>query len=131
MKQFPEHYGLGRLERACARLRQSAHRAANLAVASPDYQRLVLSMGGWLTGEPWTAELAPAQVLALKAPVIGHARAVLERDYQRMRKRGRSLARLDHAHMHRLRIAAKKLRYAAGFFAPLFRASARSPCSKR
>lgn len=120
MKQFPEHYGLGRLERACVRLRQSAHRAANFAVASPDYQRLVLSMGGWLTEEPWTAELTPAQVLALKAPVTGHAKAVLERDYQRIRKRGRSLAQLDFAQTHRLRIAAKKLRYAAGFFALLF-----------
>lgn len=118
--QYPEHHGLHRLERTCARLRQSAHRAASLAVASPDYQRLVLSMGGWLTEEPWAAQQTQTQALALQAPVAGHAKAVLERDYERVRKRGRTLARLDFPQMHRLRIAAKKLRYAAGFFAPLF-----------
>jgi CHAD domain-containing protein len=45
---------------------------------------------------------------------------VLERCHRRVLKRGRGIGSADPARLHRLRIALKQLRYAAGFFAPLF-----------
>ncbi|HSQ04373.1 MAG TPA: CHAD domain-containing protein, partial [Burkholderiales bacterium] len=44
----------------------------------------------------------------------------LEQRYQLVRKRGRNIGRLGDTDLHRLRIAVKKLRYAAEFFGALF-----------
>lgn len=56
--------------------------------------------------------------------VMTWARGALNRRYKQLRKAGRGFARLDAAERHRLRIAAKRLRYAAEGFLPLFGAKA-------
>src|SRR5262249_6997670 len=47
-------------------------------------------------------------------------RAVLDERHHKVMRRGRKLASLDSEQLHRLRIAIKKLRYAAGFLRPIF-----------
>jgi CHAD domain-containing protein len=47
---------------------------------------------------------------------------VLERRYDQVRKKGRKLGGLPPRELHRLRIAIKKFRYAADFFAGLYEA---------
>jgi len=47
-------------------------------------------------------------------------RAVLDQRHTRVAKRGRKIASLDGKRLHRLRIAIKKLRYAADFLRPAF-----------
>jgi CHAD domain-containing protein len=49
---------------------------------------------------------------------FGHA--LLEQHHQKVERRGRHLGRLDREHLHKLRIAIKKLRYAATFLRPAF-----------
>jgi CHAD domain-containing protein len=44
----------------------------------------------------------------------------MERQWRRVRKKGRKLATLDEPALHEVRIRAKKARYAAEFFADLF-----------
>lgn len=63
----------------------------------------------------------------MKCPPSGAAgrldafgRAVLEQRHDKAMRRGRKLKSLDSARLHRLRIAIKKLRYAAGFLRPAF-----------
>lgn len=51
------------------------------------------------------------------------ARAVLDKRHARVLQRGRKLGSLDDKHLHRLRIAIKKLRYAAVFLRPAFASS--------
>ncbi|MBS0517195.1 MAG: CHAD domain-containing protein [Proteobacteria bacterium] len=48
------------------------------------------------------------------------ARAMLERHHGKVSRRGRKIASLDIERLHRLRIAIKKLRYAASFVRPAF-----------
>ncbi|MBI2753984.1 MAG: CHAD domain-containing protein [Betaproteobacteria bacterium] len=120
MEQFPGHRGLAALERACARLRVAANRDAQRALASRRYQLLVLGVAAWLGEERWLAASSVKARRAWELPVRDHAVAVLVRYHRRLLKRGRGLRRLSLRRLHRLRIAAKKLRYAAGFFAPLF-----------
>jgi len=48
------------------------------------------------------------------------ARSVLETRHDKVVKRGRKLGSLDERRLHRLRIAIKKLRYAASFLQPAF-----------
>jgi CHAD domain-containing protein len=55
------------------------------------------------------------------------ARAVLERRHEKVMKRGRKLQSLDDRRLHRLRIAIKKLRYAAVFLRPAFASRAAKP----
>ena len=56
----------------------------------------------------------------LDQPVLKFARKILQRDQKRLRRRARHLADASPAMRHRLRIAAKKTRYAAEFFSALF-----------
>lgn len=119
-QQFPGHRGLMALERASHRLREAANRAARRALASRREQALLLELGGWLAAAPWCAAGADKAQLAWQAPVREHAAQVLERCHRRALKRGRAVGSASLPRLHRLRIAVKKLRYAGGFFGPLF-----------
>ena len=120
LQQFPGHAGLAAIERACARLRGEAKRSARRLFASRRTQRLLLGLGGWLAQEPWLAAEADEMGAAWRADVREHATQVLDRYERRALKRGGKLDSSSLRRLHRLRIATKKLRYAAGFFSPLF-----------
>lgn len=55
-----------------------------------------------------------------ETPVRKFAKRQLRRRAKKLRKRGRHIMELDAAALHRLRIATKKLRYAAEFFRDLY-----------
>ena len=119
-QQFPGHRGLLALERASARLRDEANRAARRALASRREQALLLELGGWLATEPWCTAGSEKAQRAWQAPGRDHATDVLERYHRRALKRGRAIGSAGLPRLHRLRIAIKKLRYAASYFRPLF-----------
>ena len=101
--------------RRCLRLGRVHLRAAQDAVASAAWQRLWLELGRLLADGAWAHENA-----TLALPVEDFAALVLQQRAAALKKRGKHLQTLDAAGRHRLRIAAKKLRYAAEFFAALF-----------
>ena len=117
LEQFHDHAGLAALVRSAEGLREDANRRARRRFASRRYQRLVLGLAAWLSREPW---LELEERHAWEADVRDHAEHVLDRYHRRVRRRGRGIESLDLKELHRLRIATKKLRYAAIFFAPLF-----------
>ena len=102
-------------ERRCTRLRRAHLRAAQSAVASHAWQRLWLELGRLLADAAWQQDQE-----ALALPLGGFAAGLLQQRAAVLKKRGKRLQHLDAAGRHRLRIAAKKLRYAAEFFAALF-----------
>lgn len=83
---------------------------------SPEFTRLVLDLGRALMQASETGKAAPA------AP--GNAQAwaanILEKRWLALRKRCRHFARLNPNERHLARIAAKKMRYAADAFLPLY-----------
>ena len=117
--RYAQHRGLAALTRSAANLRQAANRAARRAVRSARGQGLLLALGAWTSAETWLEGLDVAQHTEMQRPVSGFARTVLDAALERVRKRGRHFANLAPPELHRLRIAAKKLRYATEFFAPL------------
>lgn len=119
---FADHAALAQFARECARLRRGANRKARRAVASARYQRLVLGFAAWLAAEKWLTDADETLSATQRSPAREFAAAVLERRYARVRKRGRKLRQLSAAELHRLRISAKKLRYAMDFVTPLFAA---------
>jgi triphosphatase len=107
-----ERRGFQRLRLRASRKRRF-HRAATQAEAgSQRFTCLLLALGRFRIGLELAAPDPPAAVLA--SDVLGASE-------RRLRKRGKRLREADAAARHRVRVAAKKLRYAAEFLAPLFR----------
>lgn len=117
--RYAQHPGMAALTRSAANLRQAANRSARRAVRGARGQGLLLALGAWTHAETWLEGLDVAQRAGMQHPVAGFAHTVLDAALARVRKRGRHFANLAPPELHRLRVAAKKLRYAAEFFAPL------------
>jgi len=97
-----------------------SHRQAAEAVASVRFARLALGLGAWLTGKRWRVASPRRRQKQLQAPLVRFSRKVLARDRAALLRRGRRLAHADAEARHRLRIAAKKTRYASEFFQSLY-----------
>jgi CHAD domain-containing protein len=110
---------LAPLTQACESIVQEKHRQAADALASARFARLTLAFGAWLTGRRWRGGRQGRRQKKLQAPLTQFSRQVLARDQAALLRRGRRLAHADAAARHRLRIAAKKTRYASEFFQSL------------
>ncbi len=99
---------------------QQAHTAAAQAVVSPRYEIFVLALQSWVSERGWRLTLVPGDKARLAMRIKTFARCILDNDQQRLRKRGRKLGGADVEARHRVRIAAKKTRYAAEFFGSLY-----------
>jgi CHAD domain-containing protein len=106
---------------ACLLAAQSrAYERAVAALDSPRFAALMLTSARWLETGEWLRSDEPVRKRLREGPTDEFARAQLDRLGRQVRKRGRKLARLDNERRHRLRIKAKKLRYAAEFFSGSF-----------
>jgi CHAD domain-containing protein len=88
------------------------------ASASPRLQRLLLAVGALLA-----ALESPTADPVMREPARNLAKATLAARARRLEKRGKHLVRASPTERHQARIAAKKLRYVAEVFAPLFSGS--------
>lgn len=93
---------------------------------SPEVNRLMLRLVTWLEAGPWLMERDPRRVAARERPLRRTAARILDKKRRRVKRQGRDLATIDPHARHRVRIEAKKLRYAAEFFAGLARGPKRS-----
>jgi triphosphatase len=86
---------------------------------SRDFQQLLLRLVEWVEAGPWRLDDDPLRAALRDCPVRATAASLLRRQRRKVKRRGRHLADLDPHDRHRVRIDAKKLRYAAEFFAGL------------
>ncbi len=96
------------------------HQVAAAAVTSDRYGRLMGELSGWLERQGWREHQGAKARAALSKSVCKFADAILHADQQRLLKRGRRLRNAPPEARHRVRIAAKKTRYAAEFFGSLY-----------
>ena len=80
---------------------------------------------------PWREGAEPERLSDLLRPARELARETLAACLKKAHKRAKNLAKLDTEERHALRIALKKLRYTAEFFAPLFPAKSVTPFLQR
>lgn len=120
MHAYPGEPALLPLQQAALAEARARRAKAGQALGSVRYARLMLRLVAWLHGERWRQDAAPEQQQALAAPVKRFARHVLKEGKRRMERRARKLAAADAPARHRLRIAAKRMRYATEFFASLY-----------
>jgi inorganic triphosphatase YgiF len=130
-REFPRHAGFAELMRYCRNARGAAWRQARRAVNSARYRQLILDVVGVIADDAWLKQLDAKQLATASALATRFAAGVLAERYARVRRRGRNLEKLSAAQLHRLRIAIKKLRYAADAFASLFAPAATVPLLKR
>ena len=97
-----------------ARRRAQQRAKAQEAVASPRFLQLLLALGAFF------ADIAQAATPDAAAPALAFATTLLGQREQKLRKLGKRLPTATDGERHEVRIAAKKLRYAAEFFSPLF-----------
>jgi len=102
--------------------------AAADAVSTERYAELMRNLGGWLHDAAWRGHCSARQRKALSKSALGFADEALAQSSKRLLKRGRKLrgsgadrgANRGAEARHRVRIAAKRARYAAEFFQSLY-----------
>lgn len=108
----------GPLHDRIAAAREAAYDRVGEVLSSPRARRLMLDLAEWIAGDDWLGSSGgetdgnqPARAFAVTA---------LNRFRRKVKKDGHDLARADDEARHEVRKDAKKLRYAAEFFASLF-----------
>ena len=113
--EFRGQRSIARLRARVTRRRRRLSSDARDAIATSRFQRLLLALGAFFATLARTP--GPASLPTLARDWIG---PVLQQRHDKLSKRARHIHRISAAERHRARVAAKKLRYAAEFFAPLF-----------
>jgi inorganic triphosphatase YgiF len=117
---LPGEPSLVALEKMAMTARAAGYEMVRQAILSPRYTSLLLELASWLDGRCWRNQPVSERSTLLLRPVTEMAGALLAQRHKQARKRGRGFAHAAPAARHELRIALKKLRYAADFFRSLF-----------
>ena len=107
--------GLGARLRGARRI---AYARAAASVESERFRRLLVDLMIWIETGPWTASEAAAH--ERQRPIARFASRELGKRRDKIVRHGKRLRELDPHARHKLRIEAKKLRYAADVFGELF-----------
>lgn len=103
--------------------RAAAYATAIGAVQSARFRAAMLDLAEWIETGAWRRDDDEERSEARDRPVAEHARKQLVRLRKRIKRKGAGLRHLSVAKRHRLRIRAKRLRYATEFFAATFPAA--------
>jgi len=108
--------GWDHLKDAAEALRAQAYAEVRETLSAERYTRFHLMLGAWIERRAWQADGgADSPARFVEATASFAARALSER-HRKVLKRGKHFRRLTPEARHQLRLAVKKLRYAADFF---------------
>lgn len=102
---------------ACAARRAAAYQDLDITAALPGIAARIAAI---TDSTAWRDALPAEAQSALDEPLEPFAAAILRRRHRRVRRAGRHFKSLEPEALHELRLAGKRLRYAAEFFADLF-----------
>lgn len=131
-RAFTDDRAVARLLAAAERRRLDAYAALDGFLHGAGFRTLGIRLACLVAGRPWEhppatldddparREAADKQMAALASPLDDFAGHALARRLARVGEAGDDLSALPADALHRLRIQAKRLRYAAEFFAPLY-----------
>jgi CHAD domain-containing protein len=135
---LPGDRRIAALLRALGGRRAAAYAALGEALEAPAFRHLLLDGLALLLHRPWRepaegedpAAAAERRAL-LDEPLPVFAARMLDKRWHRLCERGEEIAALDAEALHELRLEAKRLRYVAELFAPLWRGKASRRFLKR
>jgi inorganic triphosphatase YgiF len=116
----PNSAGVMVLTRELQEKREEALSRAVAAIESARFRALVLDTAAWIETGDWTRTVNGLAQALREQPISVTAVAQLKKRWKKILKNGARLDELDPQRRHRLRIQAKKLRYASEFFAGVF-----------
>ncbi len=119
-KVLPDDATLRRLRAAAERRRRQAYAALREWLSGAEFRRLGLALAGLAGGRAWMGALAPAQVETLALGLEAFAGRALARRLRRLAAAGEAIEHLDAAALHAIRLRAKRMRYVAEVFAPIY-----------
>ena len=111
---------LGGLRKAVEQRRKSSYGALETVLADARCSRFLLSLGHMVERRGWRNEIDSEALAILSQPIPAFADKILARLHRKALKRGAHFRQLKTDAQHDLKIALKKLRYAAEFFLPLY-----------
>ncbi len=117
---FPNEAKLHRLLAAAERRRRACHVELRRFLESSDFRRLGIQLACLAGSTGWQASLGETEEIALASPLTDFAAHVLSRRLKRLAQMGDDIAGLEPSALHAIRLRAKRLRYAAEIFAPLY-----------
>ena len=106
-----------RLVAAARRRRQTAYRALRAHLNGEGFRDLLVLLAAAAHARPWEGGVAPA---VLAVPVADFGAVALQKRFKRLMAPGADVAGLAEARLHDIRLDAKRMRYAAELFAPLY-----------
>jgi inorganic triphosphatase YgiF len=119
-KACPSVTGFDALEQVAEKRRSDAYGEVRLALADRRCSCFVIGLGGWIEARGWRSDVAPEGLGQLAEPAINFAGRMLSDQHAKVLKRGHRFKSLTAEDLHRLRLAAKRLRYVADFLLPLY-----------
>ncbi|MDB5459559.1 MAG: domain containing protein [Caulobacteraceae bacterium] len=119
-RRFPDQAGLAALGERLLKARTRAYDRVLATLDTPRYLTLALDLAAWIENGRWAQAGEALFAPRADAPVQGLADDGLDALRRQVGKRGKALKRLDPASRHKLRIRAKRLRYALEFFDGLY-----------
>ncbi len=117
---FPDDRAVARLSKAAERQRRASYAALAAHLASPAFRLLGVRLACLAALRGWDVPGDDEAAAKRAASLPDFAGRALSRRLARLRPPDGDFADLPVADLHALRIQAKRLRYAAEFFAPLF-----------
>lgn len=119
-KRHPNEAGLLNLETQLEQQRTQAYEAVQALLRSEAWRALLLDLVAWINAGPWLRDEDQNRAELREQAASDFAACELDRRRRQVKKRGRDLDELSPEDRHKVRIAAKKLRYGAEFFAGLY-----------
>ncbi|HUU24533.1 MAG TPA: CHAD domain-containing protein [Methyloceanibacter sp.] len=98
----------------------AAYARATSAVGSDRFRKLLLDLAAWIEIGAWADHGTTLDAAPVDGPATRHAAKHLSKLRRTIKKKGRRLREASAPERHKLRIRAKRLRYATEFFAATF-----------
>lgn len=119
-KVLPNDASLRRLRAVAERRRRQAYAALRDWLDGVEFRRLALALAGLAGGRAWRTALDPRQAETLGLSLEAFANRALARRLHRLAAAGEAIEHLDPEALHAIRLRAKRMRYVAEVFAPLY-----------
>jgi triphosphatase len=116
----PNGPGAAVLAKDLQQRREEAFARATAAIESKRFRDLVLATAAWIEAGDRMRSPDDLPRLLREQPIVGAAPDELRRRWKKILKAGAQLDQLDPQRRHKMRIQAKKLRYASEFFGGAF-----------
>jgi CHAD domain-containing protein len=111
---------LRRLRATAEQRRRQAYTALRDWLRSVEFRRLGITLASLAGSQVWTAALGPAQHETLNLPLDAFVSRALSRRLHRLTAAGKAIEQHHADALHAIRLRAKRMRYAAEVFAPLY-----------